>query len=377
MHIFQSLSLSGDGSCLSINWEDRPTQRFHAIWLRDNALDKTTRDPGNGQRLVTLGDIPVETRLADAKADGEDLVLVFQPEDKSIRFPLKWLAEHAYDTDKTDEIGWLGDQIEIWQADLPVPGGDYLDMQNDPVPLRKWLAAVRRYGFAKITGGPVDSGALLDVVKMFGFLRETNYGKFFEVRAEVNPTNLAYTGLGLQGHTDNPYRDPVPTLQILYCLENSALGGESMVVDGFAVAKRLQSEQPEGFALLSNNCARFEYAGDSGVCLRAKHPMIEVSPDGQLIGIRFNNRSAAPITDVPFDQMLAYYKAYRRFGELVDDPGMAVSFKLEEGECFIVDNTRVLHARAGYSGAGSRWLQGCYAEKDGLLSTLAVLEAAS
>jgi len=54
---------------------------------------------------------------------------------------------------------------------------------------------------------------------------------------------------------------------------------------------------------------------------------------------------------------------------------MEVSFRLEPGECFIVDNTRVLHARKGYSGTGTRWLQGCYADKDGLLSTLAALEA--
>ena len=37
--------------------------RFHAIWLRDNALDETTRDPLNGQRLITLQDIPKNIRL--------------------------------------------------------------------------------------------------------------------------------------------------------------------------------------------------------------------------------------------------------------------------------------------------------------------------
>ena len=62
-------------------------------------------------------------------------------------------------------------------------------------------------------------------------MRETNYGRNFEVRTEVNPSNLAYTGLGLQAHTDNPYRDPVPTIQVLYCLESSAAGGDNMVVD--------------------------------------------------------------------------------------------------------------------------------------------------
>jgi alpha-ketoglutarate-dependent taurine dioxygenase len=40
-----------------------------------------------------------------------------------------------------------------------------------------------------------------------------------------------------------------------------------------------------------------------------------------------------------------------------------------------VDNTRVMHARSQFSGSGQRWFQGCYADKDGLLSTLAAIEA--
>ena len=99
-----------------------------------------------------------------------------------------------------------------------------------------------------------------------------------------------------------------------------------------------------------------------------------VTPDGELVAIRFNNRSTAAITDVPFDRMADYYTAYRRLGEIIDDTAMEVTFKLAPGECFIVDNTRVLHARKGYAGSGKRWLQGCYPDKDGLLSTLAALE---
>ncbi|MCB1312655.1 MAG: TauD/TfdA family dioxygenase, partial [Sedimentitalea sp.] len=188
--------------------------------------------------------------------------------------------------------------------------------------------------------------------------------------------NLAYTGLGLQAHTDNPYRDPVPTLQVLACIENSATGGENMVVDGFRAAQILQEEDPHGFDLLSGYPARFAYTGTKGVALQSRRPIVELSPDGELTAIRFNARSAAPITDVPFDEMPAYYAAYRRFSDLVDDPAMQVTFKLAPGEAFIVDNTRVLHARKGYSGEGHRWLQGCYADKDGLLSTLAALESA-
>jgi gamma-butyrobetaine dioxygenase len=225
-----------------------------------------------------------------------------------------------------------------------------------------------------MTGGPVAEGALCDVAALFGFVRETNYGRWFDVRTEVKPSNLAYTGLGLQAHTDNPYRDPVPTMQILYCLENSADGGDSLVVDGFAAATRLRAEAPGMFNLLSRYCARFEYRGTADVCLQARKPMIELAPDGELIGIRFNNRSTAPIMDVPYVHMSGYYAAYRRFAEIIDDPDMAVRFKLSPGECFIVDNTRVLHARTAYASTGTRWLQGCYPDKDGLLSTLATIE---
>ena len=143
-----------------------------------------------------------------------------------------------------------------------------------------------------------------------------------------------------------------------------------MVVDGFAVAKRLQQETPEWFDVLSRFCAHFEYSGADGVVLRARKPMIELAPDGELISVRFNNRSAAPFTDVPFDRMPQFYAAYRRFAELIDDESMEVSFRLQPGECFVVDNTRVLHARKQYSGSGKRWLQGCYADKDSLRSTL-------
>ena len=101
--------------------------------------------------------------------------------------------------------------------------------------------------------------------------------------------------------------------------------------------------------------------------------MIELSPDNELRAVHFNNRSIAPITDVPYNDMINYYKAYRKFTSIIDDPDMAITFKLLPGECFLLDNTRVLHARTTYSGSGSRWLQGCYADKDGLLSTISTL----
>ena len=210
-----------------------------------------------------------------------------------------------------------------------VPVADFTEVQSNPAALRAWLQQVDRYGFGKLCNGPVEDQSLLRVVQTFGYIRETNYGRHFEVRTEVNPGNLAYTSLGLQAHTDNPYRDPVPSIQVLYCLESSAAGGENMVVDGFRAAERLRDENKEWFNLLCKYSARFEYSAEPHVILRARRPMIELAPDGELIGIRFNNRSTAAITDVPFADMAMYYEAYRRFGEIIDDEAMEVTFRLE------------------------------------------------
>lgn len=369
------MEISKDGQILTLP-ESAGGARFHGFWLRDNSQDPATRDPGNGQKKITLRDISTELTIRNAKLDGDALTLTFGPDGFEGVYDLNWLKTHAYD--RPTSTGLIGKEVTLWdETSSEKPhSADFAALQNDRHALKEWLGAVHRDGVAKMTAGPVAEGALFDLVALFGYVRETNYGRHFEVRTEVNPTNLAFTGLGLQGHTDNPYRDPVPTLQVLYCLENSADGGESMVIDGFHVAKRLADEDPEGFAALAGHNATFEYVGEAGVCLRSKRPMIELSPDGQLIGVRFNNRSCAAITDVPFDVMPAYYRAYRRFGELVDDPKMAQRFKLAPGEAFIVDNTRVLHSRAAYSGVGNRWLQGCYADKDGLNSTRLALEAA-
>ncbi|MGJ8628977.1 MAG: 2-trimethylaminoethylphosphonate dioxygenase [Sulfitobacter sp.] len=368
--------LDKDGGGLTLI-EDGVHTRFHAVWLRDNAWDAATRSAENGQRLIALRDIPKDTVISAATLEGATLTVTFSPEGKTVEYPTGWLLENAYDRAAPIQSGWTKSDVETWDGKLMtrLPVADFRTVKSDPVALRNWLAQVARFGFGKLVNGPIEELALTQVVDLFGYVRETNYGRHFEVRTEVNPTNLAFTGLGLQAHTDNPYRDPVPTVQVLYCLESSASGGESMVVDGFRAAEKLREENEEWFDVLTRFCARFEYAGLGDVLLQSRRPMIELAPDGELIGIRFNNRSTAAITDVPFDKMEIYYAAYRRFAEIIDDPAMEVSFRLEPGESFLVDNRRVLHARKGYSGIGKRWFQGCYADMDSLYSKLAVLEA--
>jgi gamma-butyrobetaine dioxygenase len=74
-------------------------------------------------------------------------------------------------------------------------------------------------------------------------------------------------------------------------------------------------------------------------------------------------------------EVAAFYAAYRRWAALLARPERQLNLRLAPEDCLIFDNTRILHARTafGRSASPGRHLQGCYADLDGLASTLAVL----
>ena len=149
-------------------------------------------------------------------------------------------------------------------------------------------------------------------MEWFGHVRETNYGRLFEVRAVVAPNNLAYTGMALSVHTDNPYRDPPPGLQLLHCLQNTAAGGDSVLVDGWMAAqipRRRKTRRTT--AKLSCRAVPFRFC-DGAADLRNRLPVLETAANGGMRAVNFNNRSIAAL-DFATDEQPAYYVAYRHF----------------------------------------------------------------
>jgi len=364
--------LAHDGEALTVTWADGRESRFAAIWLFDNRPDG--RHGPDGQRLFDVAELPDEIGIASAVLTGAGAVTVtFTPDGTTAAFAGTWLRDHALDPASRAERRRAP---RLWGGELAadLPAATYAEVVKGGQALARWLAHVRDRGFALLTGVPAEEGMVCRVIELFGYVRETNYGRLFDVVSVEAPNNLAYTGLALGNHTDNPYRDPVPQLQLLHCLRAAEEGGDSIVVDGFYAAERLRREAPEDFDLLTRYAVPFRYVERGVVDLQAAAPLIELDSEGAVRAVRYNNRSAAPF-DLPEEVVQPFYRAYRRFGRLLHDPAAIVSFRMQAGDLFIVDNQRVLHGRRGF-GRGRRHLQGAYADKDGLLSKLRVLEEA-
>jgi len=93
------------GGALRVNWQDGQSARFHAIWLRDNSLDAATRSQSNGQRLISLSDIPSSTTIESVNIENDELVVNFLPENTKSRFASSWLKAHCYDRASTHRRG--------------------------------------------------------------------------------------------------------------------------------------------------------------------------------------------------------------------------------------------------------------------------------
>jgi hypothetical protein len=333
-------------------------RRIPAAWLADNA--EGARDHAGGHRLkgaLTAADLAVQAAWIE-----DDCLVAGLSDGETRRVPLAALE------DSPVENGAV-----LWPAADGAEDGPPIDFAAylaDDDSLAETLRRVVRRGIAFLTGAGREPETVARFVGRFGYIRETNYGRLFDVREEAKPSHLANSPVGLDLHTDNPYRDPEPTLQALHVIEAASDGGESLFADGFAHAEALRAAAPERFAVLARTSVPFAYAGPGGERFAAHRPILETDGEGRLRSIRVNHRAMGAVPPAGAD---AWYEAYLDLYARLHAPQARLGRKLAPGDIVLFDNRRVLHGRAPYRASAGRWLQGCYAERDGLLATLARL----
>ena len=350
------LSVAGDGAVV-----------LPPIWLRERSTHPTQLDTTSGQRLFDPHLLDADFSVAEAVVDHEGNLIVRFSDGHCDRFEEAALAEF---------IG-LPDGLPRptpWSAATmaTLPAHRWRDIANDDSALLKALADFLHSGAIVITGAPTSAGTVATVAEHFGFVRETNFGRIFDVRSVPEPNDLAYTSGALGPHTDNPYRTPVPGIQLLHCLVNETNGGDSTLVDSLAVVEQLRSENPEWFDALATTPVQFRFR-DATTDLRSERTVIERDAAGRVTGLNYSPRlDHLPLMSIERTQM--YQSARRRLADLLRDPRFELRLRLQPGDVEMFANDRVLHGRSAYDpNQGMRHLQGCYIDADGPRSRYRVL----
>jgi len=351
---------------LEIKWSDRTTQRMAYLWLRDNC--PSTRH-NSGQKIATTLDLPLEVTPHSITLKENELIISWDQGNTVSYYPFSWLLGYKKKASQIEYAGqvWWNRSLDIRQCTF-----DYQQIRHNSRILKEWLETVSAYGFALLVNVPTKKKQVLEIVSMFGYVRETNYGKVFDVVKTDSPTNLWYTNRDITPSTDNPYRDPVPTLHLLHCIQSSKSGGEVILVDGYFISEKLKKQNALYFDQLINTPVKFRYQDDDND-LQAVTYIIGVDRLENVQYVRFNSRSIQPF-ELPLARQRPFYEAYQAFEKLINSSHHQLCFKFKEGMVLLADNERILHGRRSYPDDDYRFEQGCYAERDGLSSKLNILK---
>jgi gamma-butyrobetaine dioxygenase len=356
-----------------LQWSDGRVSRFHAFWLRDNCPCARCRHPLALERTYMFIDHAVP-RIAVAGLDeAGDLQVRFDAEGAhDSGYVAGWLRRHCpsaaarAEQSRTPRL-WTRSEI----GNLPIV--DFSDYMSSDGGFRAWANALLTWGIVLIRNAPAEPGKLLEIARRAGPVRASNFGDHYDVISMPNPNASAYTAMALELHTDLANWRWPPDYQLLFCVRNDAVGGGSILADGFRVADDLRREEPEAFRLLAEHPVEFRFH-DQTCDIAAAAPTIALDGRGSIERIRFNNWLRSSLS-IPEDAVAPFYAALGTFWRRLRDPEYHLKLRLAAGEMLAYDNRRVLHGRESFDpNTGHRHLQGCYITEDDVLSKLRLLD---
>lgn len=364
---------------------------FHPAYLRDACPCPRCVDPSSTQKNFQTTDIPRNIKAKsvemledgavkiswenDVPGFGEDHVSVYpkaffdvnrtrynQVKDRQGQYaPLTW--------NKTD----IAEQLRYITYD------QY--MTNDAA-LGRALLELQHRGLLIVRGVPESEKAVEDLTGRLGPIRDSFYGRTWDVKSVPEAKNVAYTQQYLGLHMDLLYMKDPPGFQFLHCLKNDCEGGESIFVDSFNAARQLNDYH---FNRLANARLAYQYrnAGEHYYHEHRVFEVLDIKQTGKiekvrptLTSVNYSPPFQAP-TSYSQSQQTLYaptLQALRRFAARVEDPKNVFEYKLQPGECVIFNNRRTLHGRKQFEAEkGERWLKGAYVDSDVFSSRFRVL----
>tara|TARA_Y100001970_G_C14179501_1_gene828998 strand:- start:613 stop:1722 length:1110 start_codon:yes stop_codon:yes gene_type:complete len=339
---------------------------IHPLWLRERAKTENLVDKNNDQRLYDPAQLDENLKIKKASMSNGHLDIEFTD---GIKFKYE-VNELIYELDKKKPL----ENLILWNASLKKkPTVIFKEGIFDTQLMYNVLQDFYKYGFVIFKNVPTEENYILKFANSIGTVRPTNFGESFSVKSVPEPNDLAYTSIALTPHTDNPYRKPVPCIQLLHCLQNEVKGGLSTLVDGFAVAEYIKKTNQDLFNILSKTKVRFRFV-DKTIILENWGELIELDENGNTKQIRYSTRLDY-VPALEKSKLEEFYKARKLLANLYSSTKFELRFKLEKGDLLMMDNHRLLHGRTSYDvNEGKRYLKGCYIDHDSTEGKLRYLE---
>ena len=331
---------------------------IHPFWLRERVNGKTYVDLNTQQRLFDPTDLKKEIKINSLNLKDNFLEIEFN-DGVFTKLNVDNILKEFSNINEIENIKKVK-----WDSSLDnFVSFQYNKNLFEEKKMYEALLNFYKYGFVIFKNVPIQNDYIVNFANSIGSIRRTNFGEFFNVKSKPNPNDLAYTSLSLAPHTDNPYRNPVPCIQLLHCIENQVSGGLSTLVDGYTVTEKMKEDFPEYYKILSEVKVRFQFI-DQTVVLEDWAKMIEIDENKNFKQVRFSPRlDFVPLINK--NKLDLYYSARNKISEYYNSPKYKIEFKLLPGDLLMMDNYRLLHGRTAYdTNEGSRFLQGCYIDYD-------------
>jgi len=371
--------VGGDAKQVAVGWDGRTWSRFHHIWLRDHCRCAECFHAITKQRLQNTFEIPKDIAPLRTSAKPEGLEVIWNTADQHASlYPWAWLKANSYDPPLPEKSSGATAKV-LWGSEISKapPTVAYEDVMNGDAGLHKWLSNIDRFGFSFISGVPATPEATEEMSERIGFIRETQYGRFWDFTSDLAKGDTAYTTLALGAHTDNTYFTDPCGLQLFHLLEHTGgTGGATLLVDGFHVASILKEQHPGAYRLLSEVPIPAHAAGEPSALYRPTpvrgYPTLGHNLTTKaLTQVRWNNDDRSVMNHLEAGIVEEWYDAIRLWNAALRSAESEYWVQLQPGTAVVVDNHRVLHGRSGFS--GKRRMCGAYIGVDEYQSKLAVL----
>ncbi len=333
-------------------------KEIHPFWLRERVNGEQFVDKKTQQRLFDPTELENNIEIKSLRLCEEFLEIFFND---GVKTKLS-IKEIMKEFSNINDVKFIK-KIE-WDSSLNnLNNYEFKKNIFEEKTMYEALINFYKFGFVIFKKVPTKNNFIVEFANSIGSVRRTNFGDFFNVKSKPNPNDLAYTSLALAPHTDNPYRNPVPCVQILHCIENEVKGGYSTLVDGFTVTQKLKNDYPQYYKILTEIKVRYQFI-DQDVFLEDWAEMIQLDENKNFKQVRFSPRlDFVPLMDK--EKLELYYSARNKISELFNSDKFRIEFKLTSGDLLMMDNHRLLHGRTEYNAnEGNRFLQGCYIDYD-------------